>query len=362
MAWTIPHDKKTHPYNPLPGGDSTIPLSGGVRGGFPTNKFMDTTPLHDTAGSHLVKQVPRAYVTDTVSSVLSGLPGKLYDSTDAVYIVDDSGRLLGLVRFPHLLAADAASKMSELMVQDLPMASPDDDQEKVAILAIKHDIASIPVVDGQKKLLGVVPPQTLFEILRREHIEDLNRLVGIWKENNRALSAIEASPTRRVRDRLPWLLLGLIGSMVAGSVVAWFEHILETHISVAFFIPIIVYLADAIGTQTEAVAVRGLSLSHAPIKSLLNGELRTGLLIGLLLGILLFPYVFLTSGEIYLALAVSLAVVIAGGVATTIGFLLPWFLSYMGKDPAFGSGPVATIIQDVLSLLIYFLIVNVLIM
>ncbi|MCF6159000.1 MAG: magnesium transporter [wastewater metagenome] len=323
---------------------------------------MDTTPLHDTAGSHLVTQVPVASATDTVNSVLSVLPGRFYDTTDAIYIVDDSERLQGLVRLSQLLATDGAVTMSELIVRDLPMVSPDDDQEQVAILAMKYDITSIPVVDVQKRLLGVVPPQALFEILRREHMEDLNRLVGIWKENNRALSAIEATPTRRVRDRLPWLLIGLLGSMVAGSVVAGFEHILETHISVAFFIPIIVYLADAIGTQTEAVAVRGLSLSHAPIKSLLNGELRTELLIGLLLGILLFPYVFLTSGDTHLALAVSLAVVIAGGFATTIGFLLPWFLSYMGKDPAFGSGPVATIIQDVLSLLVYFLVVNVLIM
>ncbi|HHT9145624.1 MAG TPA: magnesium transporter, partial [Candidatus Wunengus sp. YC61] len=326
------------------------------------SNLMDTTPLHDTAGSHLVKQVPRAYVTDTVSSALSVLPGRFYDSTDAIYIVDDSGRLQGLVRLSQVLAADAALKMNDLMVQNIPMVSPDDDQEQVALLAMKYDITSIPVVDVQKRLLGVVPPQALFEILRREHIEDLNRLVGIWKENNRALSAIEASPTQRVRDRLPWLLLGLMGSMVAGSVVARFEHTLETRISVAFFMPIIVYLADAIGTQTEAVAVRGLSLSHTPIKHLLAGELRTGLLMGLLLGILIFPYVFLTSGDTHLALAVALAVVAAGGFATTIGFLLPWLLFCMGKDPAFGSGPVATIIQDKLSILIYFLVVSVLVM
>lgn len=322
---------------------------------------MGTTTLHDTAGNHLVKQIPMALVTDTASAVLSALPGKRYDSTDAVYIVDDSERLLGLVRFSHLLVADAASKMSELMVRDLPVASPHDDQEKVAILAIKHDITAIPVVDGEKKLLGVVPAQALFEILRREHIEDLNRLVGIGKENNRAISAIEASPTRRLRDRLPWLLIGLVGSMIAGLVVAGFERTLEARISVAFFIPIIVYLADAIGTQTEAVAVRGLSLSHKPIKDLLAGELRTGLLIGASLGVLIFPYVLLTSRELFLACAVSLAVVIAGGFATTIGSFLPWLFSSLGKDPALGSGPVATIIQDVLSLLTYLVIVHVLI-
>ena len=153
-----------------------------------------------------------------------------------------------------------------------------------------------------------------------------------------------------------------MGSMVAGSVVAGFERTIEAHISVVFFMPIIVYLADAIGnTNGGSCGVRGLSLSHTPIKNLLTGELRTGLLIGLSLGILIFPYVFLTSWDIRLACAVSLAVVIAGGFATTIGFLLPWLLSCMGKDPALGSGPVATIIQDVLSLLIYFMIVNVLI-
>lgn len=322
---------------------------------------MSTIPTHETAASHMVTQVPTACVTDTVSLILSALPGKLYDATDAVYIVDDSWKLLGLVRLSRLLAADKSSKMSNLMIQHIPMVNPDDDQEKVALLAMKHNITSIPVVDEQKRLLGVVPPQTLFEILRREHHEDIDKLAGIWKENHRARSAIEAPPTRRVRDRLPWLLLGLIGSMVAGIVVARFKDTIETRISVAFFIPVIVYLADAIGTQTEAVVVRGLSLSHAPLRNLLTGELRTGILIGLSLAVLIFPYVFLTTGDVYLALAVTLAVVIAGGFATTIGLLLPWFLSSIGRDPAFGSGPIATVIQDVLSLLIYFIIVKVLI-
>ena len=81
---------------------------------------MDTTPLHDTAGSHLVTQVPRAYATDTVGSVLSALPGKFYDSTDAIYIVDDAEILLGLVRFSQLLASHGEVEMGELMIRNLP--------------------------------------------------------------------------------------------------------------------------------------------------------------------------------------------------------------------------------------------------
>jgi magnesium transporter len=156
------------------------------------------------------------------------------------------------------------------------------------------------------------------------------------------------------------LLVGLLGSVVATFVVSRFEHALEARVAVAFFVPGLVYLADAIGTQTEAVAVRGLSLSHAPLRVLLAGELDAGLLIGLTLAALTFPAVWFVFGDLYLALAVALALMVAGGVATTIGLFLPWVLYRAGKDPAFGSGPVATIIQDVLSLLIYFTIVSLL--
>jgi magnesium transporter len=125
---------------------------------------------------------------------------------------------------------------------------------------------------------------------------------------------------------------------------------------VAFFIPAIVYLADAVGTQSETVAVRGLSLTGADLISLLTGELGTGLLIGSTLGILAFPLVWLAFGNAALAMTVAIALVVASSVATTIGFLLPWLFARLGYDPAMGSGPVGTVIQDVLSLLIYFLL------
>ena len=140
--------------------------------------------------------------------------------------------------------------------------------------------------------------------------------------------------------------------------VSRFERTLESYIAISFFIPGIVYLADAIGTQTEAIAVRGLSLSNASLRHLLFGELYTGFLIGLSLAGISFPFVLLAFGDFRLALAVALAIVTAGTIATTVGLLLPWILSHAGKDPAFGSGPVATIIQDVLSLFIYFIIIQ----
>ncbi|HET9351257.1 MAG TPA: magnesium transporter, partial [Burkholderiales bacterium] len=120
----------------------------------------------------------------------------------------------------------------------------------------------------------------------------------------------------------------------------------------------IVYLADAIGTQSEANAVRGLSLTRAGIGHLLAGELRTGMLLGAILGLVSLPLVWLAFGEPRLAAAVATAIFAAGTIAAGLGLLLPWWIARTGRDPAFGSGPAATVIQDVVSLLVYFAVVR----
>ncbi|MEA5572682.1 magnesium transporter [Calothrix sp. UHCC 0171] len=316
--------------------------------------------LLETAAQHLVKRVPLAQVDETVASILSRLTGTAFDCIEAVYIINDSGHLWGFVRLLDLLGAPQTQILGDIMTIQPPTAHPDDDQEYVAGLAVKYGMTAVPVVDGEGNFLGVVPLQSLITILRREHIEDLNRLTGIVHDNSQARQALEAAPLKRAQDRLPWLLVGLLGSILATFVVSRFEQTLEARIFVAFFVPGIVYLADAIGTQTEAIVVRGLSFNHTTsLRGLLMGELWTGLLIGIALGGLSFPLVLVAFHNFSLAVAVALTIITAGGIATSIGLLFPWLLQRLGKDPAFGSGPVATIIQDVMSLLIYFAIVQV---
>jgi magnesium transporter len=118
-------------------------------------------------------------------------------------------------------------------------------------------------------------------------------------------------------------------------------------------------MADAVGTQTEAVTVRGLSLSHASIGTLLGGEVRTGLLIGLVLGSAAFVATLIAFADLRLALAVSLSLLCASVLAAGLGLAFPWMLHALGKDPAYGSGPIATVTQDILTLLIYFAMVRV---
>jgi magnesium transporter len=323
--------------------------------------FRRAFPARETALAHAVRSVPTSPPDRTAGDVRRALEGRRFDAVAAVYVVDDEGRLIGHVGLADLLAAPADARVRDLVAPEPFSVGPDDDQERAAHRALEGDVPAVPVVDAQGRLLGVVPPEALLAILRREHVEDLHRLAGIRREDVAAKRALEAPPTRRVRDRLPWLLVGLAGSAVATWVVARFTRLLEAHVEVAYFVPAIVYLADAIGTQTEAITVRGLSRVHRPLGRLLSGELRTGVLIGLALGCLGFAGCWLGFADVRLAAAVGIAILLAGAVAATVGLLMPWVLSRMGRDPAFGSGPLATIVQDVLSVLVYFVVATLLV-
>lgn len=165
-----------------------------------------------------------------------------------------------------------------------------------------------------------------------------------------------------IEHRIPWLLLGLVGGVIATFIVSEYETILSADVRLAFFIPIIVYLSDALGTQTETIYVRGLSekkkinLVKYVLKESIVG-LGLGGVSGLILGV--FSAVWLASYPI--GLTVGLTMLINLTVAPVLALLIPNMLYKRHIDPALGSGPIATIIQDLLSLLVYFLIASIII-
>jgi magnesium transporter len=167
-----------------------------------------------------------------------------------------------------------------------------------------------------------------------------------------ARSASEEPVFKRFWHRVPWLLVGLFGALLAADIVGAFEQQLQANVMLAFFIPGIVYLADAVGTQTEALVIRGLSVG-VPIGRVVRSEILTGLLVGVALALAFFPLGWWRWGDANLLVAVALAILAACATASAIALTLPWFLHRVGIDPAFGSGPLATVIQDLLSVIIY---------
>jgi magnesium transporter len=305
----------------------------------------------------IVTDAAIAHDHETAAEVLARLHAHPAHFSDVVHVVDGKDRLHGAVALASLVTAPPRDAIVTLK-HAVHAVTTEADPEHVASQALRHGMVAVPVVDHGGHFQGVVTGRALMEVLRREHVEDLHRMAGIQRETAQARIAVEAPPMRSALDRLPWLLVGLVGSMLATLLVASFETALQAKIALAFFVPAIVYLADAIGTQTEAIVVRGLSLSHVPMRTLVWSEMRTGLLVGAALGALAWPAVWLAFGDMNLASTVALSLVVAGTVATTIGLLLPWAFARLGRDPAFGSGPIATIVQDVLSLAIYFAIAS----
>jgi magnesium transporter len=275
-------------------------------------------------------------------------------------VTDDEGRLEGIVRINDLLA-DGERQVVDIMEPEHEAVRYGDDQEQIAVLAMQLNMIAVPVVDDDERLIGAVPPEALFKILRAEHMEDLQRLAGITPHEGGPIVALDAPLHDRFRRRLPWLVFGLLASSIITFVMAGFEQSLSANVEVAFFIPALVYISGAIGTQAVSVAVRGLSADNISITRLLQDELVIGTAIGASLGLISLILVFVAFGDGALSLAVGLAVLGGGMVSAVVGFGLPWAFKRFGSDPALGSGPICTIIQDVASLFIYFVLVSALI-
>ncbi len=164
-----------------------------------------------------------------------------------------------------------------------------------------------------------------------------------------------------IEHRLPWLILGLLGGIVTSIIVSSYEKILSADLRLAFFIPVIVYMSDAVGTQTETIYVRHLRKSGGDFSKYLFKETGLGLSLGSIFGLVigLFAAYWLHAPAI--GITVGLAMFINVTIAPVLAIFIPEILYKEHSDPALGSGPLATIIQDLLSLLIYFLIASLII-
>jgi magnesium transporter len=302
-----------------------------------------------TAAEHASLAVPVAATDDRVEEVVAGLRGRRFQSAAVVAVCDDR-RLAGLVSIERLLSAPVHTRLGDVMDPRPPIVAPGTDQEYAAWRAVQHQEPALAVVDSEGRFLGVI---RLLAILLQEHDEDVARLGGFLGSAASARDASTEAISRRLWHRAPWLLVGLAGALLAAVIVGSYARVLEQQVLIAFFVPGVVYIADAVGTQTEALIIRGLSVGVSVARIAVR-EILTGVALGLLLAALTYPLVWSIWHESDVALAVALALFAASSIATVVAMALPWAFHRLGRDPAFGSGPLATVVQDLLSVIIYF--------
>jgi magnesium transporter len=312
----------------------------------------------ESAGSLAVENIPVARAEESIGALRDRMLAGRYDALDLVVVADPNGRYVGVADVRDVLGRPRETPVATALRADWPRVAPDTDQEHAAEAATAAGVAALPVVSPDGEIHGCIPAIALLRVLGHEHRQDVHRLVGIVHEGALARHALEDPPLRRALRRLPWLLVGLALSALAAAVMAAYEQALQANVLIAIFIPSLVYLADAVGTQTEAIAVRGLSLRHRPLRALILNEVATGGLIGLGLAVPALFGVWAMVSDLRIAVGVSVSLLVASTLASAIGLLLPWSLSRLRIDPAFGSGPVATIIQDVVTILLYFAVIT----
>lgn len=267
-----------------------------------------------------------------------------------VYVVDHENRLAGVLSLRDLIVAQPETPINRIMRRDIIAVAADTDQEEVARLVAKYDFVAIPVVDGQKRLLGIVTVDDVVDVIEEEATEDVLRMGASTDEE-------EEGAWQRARRRLPWLLVLLFGELMAANVIKGFSITIETVTALALFIPVMAGAAGNAATQSLAVVVRGIATGEVETRRLwevVGREARVGGLTGLVVGLVLAVTASLWQGEPGLGLLVGTVLGLNMTVATVLGGFVPVVIDRLGLDPAVASGPFITTLTDVFSMLIYF--------
>ncbi|MEK7552186.1 MAG: magnesium transporter [Patescibacteria group bacterium] len=275
------------------------------------------------------------------------------ENINYIYVVDEKGILKGVLSIKELFRIGKNMPIFRVMKTNLITVSPNTHREKVALLAIQHNLKNIPVVDKSGLFLGVVPSDVILNVLHQEGIEDALRGSGILKHDS-AKDFITASASEHFKKRLPWLVFGLLGSFLAAIVIGFFEDTLSKMIILASFIPSVVYIADAVGSQTQTIFIRSFFIDKKmALKSYIRREISVGLLLALSLSIAATLLTYFLWNELLITLIIGISFFLTILISTCFGLLLPWIFYKLKFDPAISSGPFSTVISDVLSVLIY---------
>ena len=298
-----------------------------------------------TAG-HLMDARVTAFALDTtVEAAWERLRGLRRRRITDVVLVDDERRFAGVVRLQDIVTAEPGEKLGALMdpraVQIHPMATREDVVERLN----RYRLASMAVVDMERRVVGVIRHDALVEAAQEDAAADMQQMVGASTEE-RALS----TPWFGVRSRLPWLNINLLTAFLASAVVGLFEGTLARFTAVAILLPVVAGQSGNTGAQALAVTMRGLALREiraAHAFRVLRKELLLGLVNGISIGLVTSGGVYLWSHNRGLALVMFIAMVLSMTAASVSGAAIPIVLTRLGRDPATASSIVLTTITDV---------------
>ncbi|ERJ11543.1 magnesium transporter [Haloplasma contractile] len=289
-----------------------------------------------------VKQAMKKLVEDAVDA----------ETIYTLYIVDENRKLMGIMSLRELILARAHETIGDLMNQKVVSVLASLDQEEVAHIMRDYDFLSVPVVDYQDHMLGIITIDDIVDVIDEEANEDYEKFAGVSDIED----LFESNPFKSAKQRLPWLIALLFLGMVISTLLNFFGDTLEAMVDLAFFIPVIAGMAGNTGTQSLAITIRGLASDDIEsIKKLkyIMKEAVTGLIIGLVTSVIAFGLVMILKQDPVLALLVAIAILGSLIVANLAGTVTPLVMVKLNVDPAIASGPFIQTLNDLISNSIY---------
>ncbi len=307
----------------------------------------------DTAGGIMALEFVAVKSESTIQEAIETIRDKREEVENLyyLYVIDEFERLVGMISLRDLLLEPPESKVRQIMNPEVIAVDVNKDQEEVAHLVTKYDLVSIPVVDEHRRLVGRVTHDDIIDVIEEEVDEDMTLMAGVIRQEIAEESTLKIS-----RARLPWLIAGLGGGIVAAVVINQFESSLETLLALSFFFPVVMAMGGNTGTQAATVAVRGLAtgdISLVNIGKRLWMELRVAMVNGFICGILLGVIVGFWLSDYRLGAVVAFSLMLIVLNSGFIGAAVPLVLKRWRVDPALATGPFVTTSNDILSLLIY---------
>ena len=313
------------------------------------------THAEDTAGGLMATELIQVNENWTVLRCVKEMrtQAEEVDQVHAVYVVDDDGILLGSLSLKKLLTTSTRTPIKELFNTKIHFVNTTMPDEDVALLMSKYDLFVVPVTDDSGRLVGRITLDDVVDIIKEEADKDYQLASGITEDVEPADSMFLMT-----RARLPWLVIGLFGGLVAATVISVNEGSLKDIPKLAFFIPLIAAMGGNVGVQSSAIVVQALANKSftGTILNKLTKELGVGLINGIICAIILFGTSYFLGYEFKLALTVSVSLLAVVILASLFGTFIPLALDRFKIDPAVATGPFITTLNDILGLSIYFYI------
>ncbi|MGI6731510.1 MAG: magnesium transporter [Anaerovoracaceae bacterium] len=275
------------------------------------------------------------------------------------YVKDAGRKLIGIVSLRTLVISDTSETIENLMHEDIIYVNVLDDQEDVSDLFTRYGFLAMPVVDNEKRLVGIITVDDILDVIEEEITEDFQKMAGVAASTEEYL---DMGVFKHVRDRLPWLFFLMVSLMITGLIITRFEALLSQVIVLVAYLPLLMGTGGNSGAQPASLIIRGLATGEVTLKDagkVFWKELRVSLVAGTILSILNFLKIFFIDGEgILIGLTVSCSMICIIMFAKVIGGLLPLGAKKAHIDPALMASPVIASITDMITVITYFFLAS----